>query len=169
MIVHIGSIKTGVSILDRNADEVVRVLGETTMIALSNEASLPRLLLVDEDPAVRESLGEVLGAVAEVETCPSAESAVFRIERKSYDIVVTGFELPGMNGAELLSAVNEQEPEIAGLLLTTSDDYSGGKRRTKHRVLLRPVEPGRLCATVKQLAAIVRMKRTVNQIRGSAR
>jgi DNA-binding NtrC family response regulator len=137
------------------------------IVALSREAKLPRLLLVDEDPAVRESLGEVLGAVADVETCPSAESAVFRIERKSYDIVVAGFELPGMNGAELLSAVNAQEPDIAGLLLTTSGDYRGSKKRPRHRVLLQPVEPGRLCATVKHLAALVRMKRSVDKIRGN--
>lgn len=136
-------------------------------VAQRSDLSLPRLLLVDEDPAIREALGFALESVAEVETCPSAESAVFRLERKNYDIVVADFELPGMNGAEFLQAVNEQEPEIAGLLMATSGSYRPSKTRPKHRVLLKPVEHGRLCATVKQLAAIVRMKRTVSKIRDS--
>ena len=136
-------------------------------VAHRSETGLPRLLLVDEDPLVRESLGEVLESVADVETCPSAESAVIRLERKSYDIVVADFALAGMNGAELLRAVNEQEPDIAGLLMTASDDYCASKKQRAHRVLLKPVEPSRLRATVKQLAAIVRMKRTVSRIRGN--
>jgi DNA-binding NtrC family response regulator len=148
---------------------MVQADGETTMnvarVARVSDVSLPRLLLVDDDPAVRESLGEVLESVAKVETCPSAESAVFRIERNHYDIVVAGYALPGMNGADLLGAVNEQAPEIAGLLIATSDDYCKSKKCPHHRVLLSPVEPGRLCATVKQLAAIVRMRRTVSKIR----
>lgn len=134
-------------------------------VAQSSESSLPRLLLVGDDPAVRESLGEVLESVADVETCPSAESAVFRIERRSYDIVVAGFALPGMNGADLLGAVNRQEPDIAGLLIVASDEYCRSNKQPNHRVLLTPVEPGRLCSTVKQLAAIVRMRRTVSRIR----
>jgi two-component system C4-dicarboxylate transport response regulator DctD len=137
-------------------------------VARSSDVGLPRLLLVDDDPAVREALGGVLEAVAEVETCPSAESAVFRIERKSYDIVVAGYALPGMNGVELLGAVNKQEPAIAGLLITASADYCKSKKQRQHRVLLEPVEPSRLCSTVKQLAAIVRMRRTVSKIRGDS-
>lgn len=136
-------------------------------VAQRSDLTLPKLLLVDEDPDHREALGEALQSVAEVETCPSAESAVFRIERKNYDIVVADFELPGMNGAEFLRTVSEYEPEIAGLLMADSGNYSPSKTRPKHRVLLKPVEYGRLCATVKQLAAIVRMKRTVSKIRDS--
>ncbi len=134
-------------------------------VARSREARLPRLLLVDSDPELRESLGEVLGAVAEVETCPNAESAVFRLERKSYDIVVADHGLTGMKGIDLLHAVTAQEPEVAAVLMAASEDYRAGGKPRGLRVLLKPVEPSRLRATVRQLGSIVRMKRTVSEVR----
>jgi two-component system chemotaxis response regulator CheY len=129
------------------------------------EAYLPRLLLVHDDAPGLEGLASALESVAEVETCSSGESAVSRVARKVYDIVVTDYGLPGMNGEELLHAVSSREPDAAGLLIATSDEYRVGPRPGRHRVLLKPVEPSRLCATVRQLASIVRMRRTVSMIR----
>lgn len=135
--------------------------------ALPIGTCLPRLLIVNDDEIALERLATALESIADVETCSSGESAVSRVERKSFDIVVADFGLPGMNGEELLHAVSSREPDAAGVLITGSDDYKASQRPRGHRVLLKPVEPARLRATVRQLASIVRMRRTVNKIRGS--
>jgi DNA-binding NtrC family response regulator len=70
-----------------------------------------------------------------------------------------------MNGVDFLQAVTSQEPDVAGVLMAASGDYRGERKAGSYRVLLKPVEPARLRAMVRQLASIVRMKRTVNEVR----
>jgi DNA-binding NtrC family response regulator len=126
-----------------------------------------RLLLVDDEPNVLESLEVVLAELGSVDCCSSAERALIRLERGAYDVVIADYGLPGMNGADLLQASFARRPDVAGLLITGSDDYYAlGKRRGYH-VLLKPVEPARLCGTVLQLAQLSRMKRSVEVARGS--
>jgi CheY-like chemotaxis protein len=129
------------------------------------DAYLPRLLLVHDDAAELEGLATALESVADVETCTSGESAVSRVARRVFDIVVADYVLPGMNGEELLYVVSAREPDAAGLLIAASDEYRVGQHPRRHRVLLKPVEPSRLRATVRQLASIVKMRRTVSMIR----
>ena len=64
------------------------------------------VLLVDDDPGIREVVGAMLEAVGlVVETCSSAEDAQKRSATLDFDLLVVDWNLPGMSGLELCRAV----------------------------------------------------------------
>ncbi len=62
-----------------------------------------RLLIVDDDHETREGLGRLFsGAGHACELAPDAASALERIDRQTFDAVVSDIVMGGMNGLELL-------------------------------------------------------------------
>ncbi len=54
----------------------------------------------------------------EVETSLTAEDAIEKLKTTSYDIVVSDYKLPGMNGEELLEKVKVHSPNTPVILMT---------------------------------------------------
>jgi len=77
-------------------------------------------LLVDDEPLLLditklfiEQTGEVT-----VETAESAEEAWAKIKTGDYDIVVSDYEMPGMNGIEFLRTLREESNSIPFIIFT---------------------------------------------------
>ena len=51
---------------------------------------------------------------------PGADSALDRLRRESFDCVVSGYELPGRDGIDLLGSVRDRDPGIAVVLATAA-------------------------------------------------
>ncbi|MCK5412733.1 MAG: sigma-54-dependent Fis family transcriptional regulator [Gemmatimonadetes bacterium] len=82
-----------------------------------------RVLLVDDDPAILQSLGDALSDFGvEVETAASAEEALGNLSRAAPDLVVSDIRMPGMDGIELLQLVRERVPDVDVVLMTAYDD-----------------------------------------------
>ncbi|MFB6168001.1 MAG: MEDS domain-containing protein [Haloferacaceae archaeon] len=84
-----------------------------------------RVLLVDDDPGYAEMVSEYLEAsdavdVAVPETDP--QQAVPRLEDGSFDCVVSDYEMPRLDGLELLELVREEHPALPFLMLTARGD-----------------------------------------------
>lgn len=72
---------------------------------------MARILVVDDEPDVLEYSCSLLQALGhEVEAASSAERALLRLQRHSFDLVLTDFTLPGLNGLQLAQAVKRQTP-----------------------------------------------------------
>jgi PAS domain S-box-containing protein len=79
------------------------------------------VLVVDDSPAVVETLVAMLeDAGAEVGPCLDARDAVTAIKDDpgAWDMVITDYDMPGMNGAELARAARRVRPDLPILLLT---------------------------------------------------
>jgi len=64
--------------------------------------SAARVLVVDDDPDIREVVGTMLESVGlTVETVESAEAALTSVSRDAFDLVVLDWNLPGMTGIDL--------------------------------------------------------------------
>jgi DNA-binding NtrC family response regulator len=84
-----------------------------------------RLLIVDDDAAIRDSLAEALGdASTEVVTAESAERALTLVGGDGIDVVLTDVRMAGLDGVELLRLLRERAPDIDVVLMTAYDDMS---------------------------------------------
>jgi PAS domain S-box-containing protein len=79
------------------------------------------VLVVDDSPTVVETLVAMLeDAGAEVGPCIYSRDAVAAIkdDPQAWDLVITDYDMPGMNGADLARAARRVRPDLPILLLT---------------------------------------------------
>ena len=81
-----------------------------------------RVLVVDDDPSVREALTRALAETLELHVAPSAEAALGAIASLAPDVVLTDVRMPGMDGLELLTLLREREPTVDVVMMSAFDD-----------------------------------------------
>jgi len=118
-------------------------------------------LIVEDDPAVAEGIAAALEDVTDVTVCGSAEAALEKLERTSFDVVCADYGLPGISGLELLERLTKNGSELRGLLVTGSEDFYATSKRRGYYVLKKPFDPERLRSVVVHLASLVSMRRSV--------
>ena len=78
-----------------------------------------RALVVDDDDFVRNVLSILLEAHHyEVEATGSPQKALEIIAHRRFDVVLTDYEMPGMNGIDLVRLVREKSPCSIVILMT---------------------------------------------------
>lgn len=77
-----------------------------------------RILLVDDDPVLRESVGDVLAWQGHaVESASGGEEALARLAQgPAFDLVILDMNMPGMSGGETLPRILELRPDQRILL-----------------------------------------------------
>ena len=79
------------------------------------QACPARLLIADDDVAVRSVLTDFLGADYECQTVGSAEGALELLESGEYQIVLSDISMEGMSGLDLIPRVRELSPDLLAL------------------------------------------------------
>lgn len=83
----------------------------------------PRLLLVDDEPAVLEALALNLKRSFEVVTAPSGADGLEYLQAESdFAVVISDMRMPKMDGAAFLSRAREVAPDAVRILLTGQAD-----------------------------------------------
>ena len=121
------------------------------------------LMLVDDDPMVRE----VLQAVLQVEgyrviACEDAECAVETAARTPFDLLVTDFQMPGMNGLELAIELTKLRPGLPVLMVSGSmlQDLPMEELRVRQwQFLAKPIDRGALIRMIESEVKRVRPMR----------
>jgi DNA-binding NtrC family response regulator len=75
-----------------------------------------KVLLVDDDPGVLFTLGEVLSSRGH--DVVRARSGAEALPQLDVDVVVTDLAMPGMDGMELLAAIRERDPALPVIMIT---------------------------------------------------
>lgn len=79
----------------------------------------PKILVVDDEEIVRESLRDWLDGVGyKVDIAESADKALRIIKQKKIKIMIADLIMPGMNGIELMKKAREIEPTISTVIIT---------------------------------------------------
>ncbi|OJF14242.1 response regulator transcription factor [Couchioplanes caeruleus] len=82
---------------------------------------MARILVVDDDPAIRQLLTDVLEMDGyEVDTAVDGPAAVRAVEAAAPDFVVLDVMMPGMDGFGVLRAVRELPGEPVPILMLTA-------------------------------------------------
>ena len=96
------------------------------MMLSSLRGNTARILLVDDNPsglAARRSVLEELGH--SVQTCVSAQDALQRCSANAFDVVVTDYRMPNMNGVEFITELRKLFPRMPIILLSGFCDALG--------------------------------------------
>ena len=81
-----------------------------------------RLLVADDDAAVRSVLAESLGAEYECEAVGSAEEALGLLESGEFRLVLSDIAMPGMSGLELIPRVRAISPDALVIVVSGSQE-----------------------------------------------
>lgn len=106
------------------------------------------VLIVDDDPQLREILAGSVGAAGfEVRTASSAEEALAVMGRRPADILLSDVHMPGQNGVWLASRIRDQYPSTAIIMATSGREADIAVASLKNDVvdyLLKPFDGARL-------------------------
>ena len=81
------------------------------------------VLVVDDDPGVREMLSDVISEQKyKVVAVENGERAVGELERQHFDLVFLDLVLPGMSGPETLSAIKQKDEKAIVAIITGYGD-----------------------------------------------
>ena len=83
---------------------------------------MPRVLLVDDDETIRDTLYELLSEFYVCQTAETAEKAFARLEADEYDVVLTDISMPGLSGLELLGHVRQKFPDTPVIIVSGIGD-----------------------------------------------
>ncbi len=79
---------------------------------------MKKLLIVDDDPHLLESLRVVFSGLYEVSTATSAEEAAVQLEQQKIDVMLLDVVLPGLNGVDFLRIVREVRPNLPVVMIS---------------------------------------------------
>jgi len=115
------------------------------------------ILVVDDDPAVRDFLAEALRARYEVASAGSAEEAVELIGKSGFDLVITDLVLPGASGLDVLACAKSRD-EFAEVLMisgnATVDSAAAAVNSGAGSYLLKPFTLQELKGRVEKMLAM---------------
>jgi len=78
-----------------------------------------KILLIDDDESIRDSLKMFfLGEGIHIDTVETAEEGIHVLEKQNYDIIVTDYKLPGMDGLSFLKHISDLCPQAFKILMT---------------------------------------------------
>jgi CheY-like chemotaxis protein len=81
-------------------------------------AALPRILCVDDEPAILAMLQRALGSQYEVVTQSDPRAALAQVQQGRFAVVISDMKMPGMSGEEFLEQVKKLDPHTTRLALT---------------------------------------------------
>lgn len=91
------------------------------------QASRHHVLLVDDEPAVRESLALILESAGyDVSSAEDGFDGLLQLRRLAPDVIISDLNMPQMSGFEFLSVVRRRFPEIP--VVAMSGAYDSGDR-----------------------------------------
>lgn len=90
--------------------------------------SMPKVLVVDDEPMVRVFLRTILGSAEDIEVVADAhdgEAALEAVRRCQPDVVLMDLRMPGMDGLTAIERINElrNPPNIVVLTTFDADPY----------------------------------------------
>jgi PAS domain S-box-containing protein len=117
-----------------------------------------RILVVDDDTGVRESLAEILRADGcEVVTAADGRDALRKMESGSFHVVLSDVVMPEMDGYELFLEVRRRAPQTKVILMTAfyyDKDHVLKRSRLNGLdgvLFKKPIDPARLRDTLRGL------------------
>jgi response regulator RpfG family c-di-GMP phosphodiesterase len=110
--------------------------------------SLPRVLCVDDEPAIVEGIARNLRRDFDIATAASGAEALDKVRGATFEVVMSDMRMPAMDGVTLLTRVREISPTSVRVLLTGQTDFATALLAVNEgnvfRFLTKPCPPDQL-------------------------
>lgn len=124
---------------------------------MSEPSSPKRILFIDDEPALLDALKRVLRPLrnewdVQVESSPRA--ALERLDRESFDVVVTDMRMPALDGVSVLTQVMQRSPDAIRIVLSGDAEPSTAMRAVPvaHQFLTKGCDVDALKDTVSRIS-----------------
>ena len=128
------------------------------------------ILVVDDEPAIRNPLGELLREKGyRVTLARDGAEALSRLDSQVFNLVVTDVRMPGVDGFSLLRRLRKNAPDTDIVLMTAFGSIPDAMVAVRERAvdyLTKPFDFDDLVSVVERIAERQRMTREFDRLRG---
>lgn len=116
-----------------------------------------RLVIVDDDVLIRESLKIIIGIDEEIEvvaTLENGKECIDFLSENKIDIILLDMRMPIMSGDEVLAEIRRRKIDVKVLILTTFDEENLISSAIKHNsngYLLKNSKPDKIISGIKSV------------------
>jgi len=131
-------------------------------------ADKPRILVVDDDKSVCESLKMVLKNEYQIVMSNTGEHALRKVSEESPELVLLDILLPEMDGLKVLKSIKERDPDIIVIMITATKTVKTAVTAMKLGALdyiTKPFEVDEIRITVKKAMESRELKSEVKMLR----
>ena len=132
-----------------------------------------RVLIIDDEPTLRESLQVALSASGyEVQTARTGEEGLTFFTKENPDLILLDHWLPGINGDQVLQRIKEADPEVPVIIMTAQGSVDLAVQSMKMGAfdfLVKPFELDQIEALVQKGLERTRLKKELEWLRAQYR
>lgn len=116
-----------------------------------------RLVIVDDDILIRESLKIIIGIDEEMEvvaTLENGKECIDFLNENKVDIILLDMRMPIMGGEEVLAEIRRRKIDVKVLILTTFDEenlISSAIKHSSNGYLLKSSKPDKIISGIKSV------------------
>ena len=129
---------------------------------------MPRILVVDDEPGVQESLRMLLKSEGDVTIAGDADSALREVTLATPDLVLLDLVMPGRSGLELLAELSERGIRAPVIVLTATNTVNAAVEAMKRGAsdfITKPFELDALRIKVRNLLEKRELEEEVERLR----
>jgi len=154
--------------------EATELVAESAQPDTARMAGNPRILIIDDEAAIRESLDTLLtleGFV--ISAAGDGPAGMDLLARNQYDLLLLDLALPGESGIDLLPRIKEMQPDLPVIMITaygTVGNVVDAIRAGAENFVQKPWDNEKLLADIRAAVArhraeeeVVQLKRTLKQ------
>ncbi len=130
-----------------------------------SEANKGRILIVDDEDVVRESLHQWFDSEGyQTRAAASGKEALTTVGEQQFDLALLDIKMPGMDGIELQQKLNEADPDLTVVIMTGYGTVETAVQALKHGAydyVTKPIDPDDLSRLV---AKAIEHRRTTREV-----
>jgi DNA-binding NtrC family response regulator len=124
---------------------------------------MPKILIVDDDDAIRDTLYDLLSEEYLCQTAETAEKAVARLDADTYDVVLTDISMPGLSGLELLGHIRQKFADTPVIIISGIGDQEHAQGLIKLGAFDFLLKPFKLEVVEKSVGRAVEYRRRLQE------